>query len=85
MALTERQFHYAFANTVSAEQGTRERATWAIPGPGRPPFQASLANLTPKARAATYVDYRNDSRSPLLLAAGTAERRTRKPPPPPAL
>ncbi|WP_328725853.1 alpha/beta hydrolase [Streptomyces sp. NBC_00259] len=73
VALTDRQFHYAFANTVSAEQAARERATWAIPGPGRPLFQAGLANFTPKARAATRIDYRNDSRSPLLLVAGGAD------------
>ncbi|MFJ6630809.1 alpha/beta hydrolase [Streptomyces sp. NPDC091376] len=73
VALTDRQFHYAFANTVSAEQAARERATWAIPGPGRPLFQAGLANFTPRARAATRIDYRNDSRSPLLLVAGGAD------------
>ncbi|MEU3299497.1 alpha/beta hydrolase [Streptomyces sp. NPDC006678] len=73
VALTDRQFHYAFANTVSAEQAARERATWAIPGPGRPLFQAGLANFTPKDRAATRIDYRNDSRSPLLLVAGGAD------------
>jgi pimeloyl-ACP methyl ester carboxylesterase len=73
VTLTDRQFHYAFANTVSPEQAARERATWAIPGPGRPLFQAGFANLTPKSRAATYVDFRNDARSPLLLVAGSAD------------
>src|SRR2546422_939745 len=70
--LNERQFHYAFANTVSAEQAASERAAWAIPGPGRPLFQAGLANLTPRSRTATAVDWRNPSRSPVLLGAGSA-------------
>lgn len=73
VALTESQFHYAFANTVSAEQSATERARWAIPGPGRPLFQAGFANFTPKGRAATRVDFRNGDRAPLLLVSGGAD------------
>lgn len=73
VALTDAQFHYGFANTVSAEQAAAERARLAIPGPGRPLFQAGLANFTPKSRAATRVDFRNPDRAPLLLVAGTAD------------
>jgi alpha-beta hydrolase superfamily lysophospholipase len=73
VALTDSQFHYAFANTVSAEQAAAERARLAIPGPGRPLFQAGLANFTPKNRAATRVDFRNGARAPLLLVSGTAD------------
>lgn len=73
VSLTGRQFRYAFANTVSVEQADRERAVWAVPGPGRPLFQAGLANFTPKSRAATRVNYRNGARAPLLLVAGSAD------------
>lgn len=71
--LTDKQFHYAFAGTVSREQAAKERAEHAIPAPGRPLFQAGLANFTPKSKAATYVNFRNDERAPLLLIAGTAD------------
>ncbi|HEY5835704.1 alpha/beta hydrolase [Streptomyces sp.] len=71
--LNERQFHYAFANTVSADQSAAERARYAIPGPGRPLFQAGLANVTPKSKAATRVNFRNATRAPLLLVAGGAD------------
>jgi pimeloyl-ACP methyl ester carboxylesterase len=71
--LTDKQFHYAFANTVSARQAAAERARWAIPAPGRPLFQAALANATPPASAATRVDFGNERRAPLLLVAGTAD------------
>lgn len=71
--LTDRQFHYAFANTVSLEQAAAERARWAVPGVGRPLFQAGFANFTPAARAATAVGFDNPDRAPLLLVAGTAD------------
>ncbi|SCD62045.1 Lysophospholipase, alpha-beta hydrolase superfamily [Streptomyces sp. DvalAA-14] len=73
VALNDSQFHYAFANTVSAEQAAEERARLAIPGPGRPLFEAALANFTPKGRSATEVDFTNGDRSPLLLVSGTED------------
>ncbi|MCK2237687.1 MULTISPECIES: alpha/beta hydrolase [unclassified Crossiella] len=66
--LNEKQFRYSFGNVLTAEQS---RAAWlreAIPGPGRPFFQAALANLNP--RAVTKVDFRNPDRAPLLIVAG---------------
>lgn len=71
--LTDRQFHYAFANTVSLDQAAAERARWAVPGFGRPLFQAGFANFTPAARAATAIGFGNSDRAPLLLVAGTAD------------
>ncbi len=71
--LTDKEFHRAFANTVSLEQAARERARLAIPGPGRPLFEVAFANLTPKRRAASYVNYRNGDRAPLLLIGGTSD------------
>ncbi|MFD9130551.1 alpha/beta hydrolase [Kitasatospora sp. NPDC059571] len=76
VALDDAGFHYAFAGTVSREQAAAERAALAVPGPGRPMFQAGLANLTPARRAATRVDFANPDRAPLLLVAGGLDRIT---------
>lgn len=73
VALTDREFHFAFANTVSAGQAAAERARYAVPGPGRPLFQAGFANVTPAARSATRVNFRNPERAPLLLVSGGAD------------
>jgi len=66
--LTPEEFHYAFANTLSAEASLAAYQRYAVPGPGRVLFQAALANMNP--RAVTRVDFRNDTRAPLLLIAG---------------
>ncbi len=68
VALTPEQFHYGFGNLLSPEESERVRERYAIPGPGRPLFQAGLANFNPKA--ASKVNFRNDDRAPLLLLAG---------------
>ena len=73
VTLTDRQFHYAFANTVTREQAAAERARWAVPGVGRPLFQAGFANFTPASRAATAIRFDNSDRAPLLLVGGTAD------------
>jgi pimeloyl-ACP methyl ester carboxylesterase len=66
--LSPEQFHYAFTNTLSDEDSLKAYERYAVPGPGRPLFQASLANFNP--HAATRVDFHNDERAPLLLIAG---------------
>jgi pimeloyl-ACP methyl ester carboxylesterase len=66
--LTADQFHYAFTNTLSDQDAKPVFERYAVPGPGRPLFQASFANFNP--RAATRVNFRNDTRAPLLLIAG---------------
>ncbi len=73
VALSDPQFHYAFANTVSPERAAAERARWAVPAPARPLFQAAFANVTPTDLAETRVDYGNPRRAPLLLIAGGAD------------
>lgn len=65
--LTFEEFHWAFANTLTDEQAKTAYERYAIPGPGRPIFQAAFANLTPNA--ATTVEF-PDERAPLLLIAG---------------
>lgn len=66
--LTHDQFRYAFGNQMSAAESEAARRRYAVPGPGRPLFQAGLANFTPNA--ATKVDVANNDRAPLLLIAG---------------
>jgi non-heme chloroperoxidase len=68
VTLTPEQFHYAFTNTLSEDDSLKLYERYAVPGPGRPLFQASLANFNP--HAATRVDFHNDERAPLLLIAG---------------
>jgi pimeloyl-ACP methyl ester carboxylesterase len=66
--LTARQFRYAFGNTLSEAESQAVYERYAVPGPGRPLFQAGLANFNPKA--ATRIDFRNDTRAPLLILGG---------------
>jgi alpha-beta hydrolase superfamily lysophospholipase len=44
---------------------------YAVPGPGRPLFQAAFANFNP--HAASKIDFHNDNRAPLLVIAGGAD------------
>ena len=69
--LTFEQFRYAFANTMSEVAAREIYERHAIPGPGRPIFQAAFANFVPGA--ATSVNRRNRSRAPLLLIAGSED------------
>lgn len=74
VSLTPEQFRAAFANTLPAEEADRLHERWTIPGPGRPLFQAALANMVPRGRAATAVDTRRADRAPLLIVSGGADR-----------
>lgn len=67
--LTFAQFRYAFANTMIAEAARAAYERDVVPGPGRPLFQAALANLNPWA--ATRVNHSNGNRPPLLLISGS--------------
>jgi alpha-beta hydrolase superfamily lysophospholipase len=68
VALTPKQFHYAFGNTLSEQDSKAVQDRYAIPGPGRPLFEAAFAALNPGSP--TKVNLHNDSRAPLLLIAG---------------
>lgn len=71
VALTERQFRYAFTNAVSEEEAARLYREFAVPGPGAPLFQLVTANLDPRTelRAAA----RGPARGPLLVISGTRD------------
>ncbi len=74
VSLTPDQFRSAFGNALPREESDRLHEQWTIPGPGRPLFQAALANATPKSRAATAVDTRKADRAPLLIMSGGEDR-----------
>ena len=69
---TPEQFHYAFANTLSAEESAKVYERYHIPAPGGFIWGGVLANFTP-GHQDTYVDFQNDDRAPLLFIAGGAD------------
>ncbi|WP_116996153.1 alpha/beta hydrolase [Desertimonas flava] len=73
VGLTPKQFHYAFTNSLSAEESQGVWDRLHIPAPGRPLFQAGLANFTFGRKWPTSVDYRKADRAPLLFIAGGAD------------
>jgi non-heme chloroperoxidase len=68
VALTPKQFRYAFANAVSADEARQLYDAFAVPAPGKPLFQAAIANLNPWTEAK--VDSKNPDRGPLLILDG---------------
>jgi non-heme chloroperoxidase len=68
VSLTYRQFRFAFANAVSEPEARELYATYAVPAPGAPLFQAAMANLNPGTEAK--VDVMNPDRGPLLVISG---------------
>lgn len=68
VSLTAEEFRYGFANAVSEQEAAGLYATFAIPAPGRPLFQAATANFDPGTEAK--VDVKNETRGPLLLISG---------------
>ncbi len=65
---TPEQFHQGFANAIPEDESNALHAKYVIPSPGRPLFEAALANLNWKTAAR--VDTRNPDRGPLLLIGG---------------
>lgn len=71
MALTPRQFHYAFTHTLGEEESAAAYERYHVPGSVRVLHQGAFANFN--SRAATKVDFRNPRRAPLLFIAGEAD------------
>jgi non-heme chloroperoxidase len=68
VALTPGQFRYGFANAVPEQESAELYDRWTIPSPGKPLFEAALANFMPSSPAK--VNTGNKSRGPLLITAG---------------
>jgi non-heme chloroperoxidase len=66
--LTYEQFRYAFGNAVDEDEAKALYKTYAVPGPGKPLFQAATANFNPWTEAK--VDTKNPERGPLLIIVG---------------
>jgi pimeloyl-ACP methyl ester carboxylesterase len=71
-SLTPAQFHRTFANTLTKLESRAAFERYVVPGPNRVLLQAAFANFTP--HAATSINFRNDTRAPLLLVAGGKDR-----------
>jgi pimeloyl-ACP methyl ester carboxylesterase len=66
--LTADQFRYSFGNALEPEESDTLFEQYVVPSPGRPLFEAAVANFSLHSPSA--VDTHNDSRGPLLLMMG---------------
>jgi len=64
---TAAQFHRRYANTLSESESRAAFERYVVPGPTRMLLQTAFANFVPQA--ATSVNFRNNTRAPLLLVA----------------
>jgi pimeloyl-ACP methyl ester carboxylesterase len=71
-SLTTQQFHRAFANTLTETESLDAFKRYSAPAPNRILLQTALANFT--SHTAATVNFRNDTRAPLLLIAGGKDR-----------
>jgi pimeloyl-ACP methyl ester carboxylesterase len=70
VGFTAEEFHYAFANTLSEEESAKVYERYHIPAPGNWVWAYGLiANFKP-GHQETWVNYKNDSRAPLLFIGG---------------
>jgi pimeloyl-ACP methyl ester carboxylesterase len=65
--LDEKQFHYAFGNTMSQEESDAIFERYHVPAAATVLFEVAFANL--HFHAPTKVDFENDERAPLLFIA----------------
>ncbi len=68
VSLTAKQFHYSFGNVLSAEESGELFDRWTIPAPGKPLFEAAVANFA--LHSPDKVNTANEGRGPLLLMMG---------------
>jgi alpha-beta hydrolase superfamily lysophospholipase len=73
-SLTAQQFHRAFANPLTETEALDAFKRYVVPAPNRVLLQTAFANFT--SDSATTVNFRNDTRAPLLLLAGGKDRVT---------
>lgn len=68
IALTPKQFRFAFANAVTEREANSLYERHSVAGSGVPLFQAATANFNPATEAK--VNTENPERGPLLIIAG---------------
>ncbi|MBR1216611.1 alpha/beta hydrolase [Bradyrhizobium sp. U87765 SZCCT0131] len=68
VGLTSEQFRYAFGNAVPEPESEALYQAYQAPAPGRPIFQAAVANLNPWTEVR--VDTEAAQRGPLLMISG---------------
>lgn len=68
--LTREQWRFAFGNALTAEESDALWEQLAIPSPGKPLFEAAVANFTPNSPAAVNT---GATRGPLLITGGTVD------------
>jgi pimeloyl-ACP methyl ester carboxylesterase len=71
-SLTPKQFHRAFANSLTESESLDVFKRYIVPAPNRVLLQTAFANFT--RYTAITVNFRNDTRAPLLLVAGGQDR-----------
>ncbi len=69
VAFTHEQWHYAFTNTFDKAESRRLYERYHVPASGAIFWGSVLANVQP-GHQATWVDYGNDDRAPLLFISG---------------
>jgi non-heme chloroperoxidase len=68
VTLSFKQFRYGWTNAVPDEEARQLYAEYHVAAPGKPIFQAAMANLNPSAE--TKVDTKSAARGPLLIFTG---------------
>jgi pimeloyl-ACP methyl ester carboxylesterase len=71
-SLTPKQFHRAFANSLTESESLDVFKRYIVPAPNRVLLQTAFANFT--RHTAITVNFRNDTRAPMLLVAGGQDR-----------
>jgi alpha-beta hydrolase superfamily lysophospholipase len=72
--LTPKQFHYAFANTMTREESDQAYERYHVPAANRLLFQGLCATF--KRNGPVEVNFRHDARAPLLFIAGGDDHAT---------
>jgi pimeloyl-ACP methyl ester carboxylesterase len=71
VALTPKQFHYAFANTLTEEASRKAFERYAVAGAGGVLFEGAMANL--KSHSPFRIDWGKADRAPLLIIGGGSD------------
>jgi pimeloyl-ACP methyl ester carboxylesterase len=71
-SLTAEQFHRAFTNSLTENESLDAFKRYVVPAPYRVLLQTTFANFI--SDSAATVNFRNDTRAPLLLLAGGKDR-----------